>query len=125
MQDANTSARICRATIAFVWLYQGIVPKLLGPHVDEMNMALSIGVSPATATNLSYLGGAAELVMAGCVLWFARKTWPLWLTIALMAGLLAFVLIFTPYLLKGAFNPVTTNLCVVALCVVCLRLQRT
>jgi hypothetical protein len=41
-----------------------------------------------------------------------------------MSGLLVFVILFHPVLAGAAFNPVTTNMAVVALAVIGLHLQR-
>lgn len=88
-------------------------------------MALSIGVAPETAKLLSYASGVAEILLAICIMKFGNKAWPLQLSMALMAGLLAFALIFAPYLALGAFNPVTTNLCVFVLAWIGLKLSPT
>ncbi len=49
--------QVCRFSIAFIWLYQGIVPKLLGPHADEPRMNMALGLNEAQAHLLSYVGG--------------------------------------------------------------------
>jgi hypothetical protein len=36
--------RHCNANVAGIWLYQGLVPKLLGPHPDEVSMAEAFGI---------------------------------------------------------------------------------
>jgi hypothetical protein len=41
--------QVCRFSIAFIWLYQGIVPKLLGPHADELRMNMALGLNEAQA----------------------------------------------------------------------------
>ena len=116
---------ICRLAIAFVWLYHGLVPKLLGPHEDELAMNLSLGLSLESATQLSIAAGAFEVVFGVVVLVLWRHRWPLHFTAASMVGLLLFVAVLSPGLLAGAFNPVTTNLCVLALAMVALKEHKT
>lgn len=114
---------VCRGTIAFVWFYHGLVPKLLYLHQDELAMNMAIGLSYAGAVQLATIGGALEIVMALAVLVFWRQRWPLLLTASAMVGLLAFVVLFQPELLGAAFNPVTTNIAVLALSIVGLHFQ--
>lgn len=67
--------------------------------------------------------GALEILMAIAVLVFWRQRWPLLVTALAMIGLLLAVVVVQPVLLVGAFNPVTTNLSVLALSVVALQLH--
>jgi uncharacterized membrane protein len=112
--------QLCRTLIAFVWFYQGLMPKLLGPHRDELMMNTALGLDTAGAIKLAYVGGSMEIGLAVLVWVFYRQTWPYWLTLAAMLGLLVFTVIFTPALLLAAFNPTTINLTVVALSVIAL-----
>jgi hypothetical protein len=118
------SYAVCRCTVAFVWFYHGLVPKLLYPHRDELAMSMALGFSSSGAEKMAIIGGVAEIAMSGAVLLFWRQRWPLLLTVAAMFGLLGFVILFKPVLLGGAFNPVTTNITVIALALVGLHLQR-
>ena len=118
------AARICRLTIAFVWFYHGLVPKLLGPAADELTMDHALGLSDKAAVQLAYAAGVCEIAFALMILYCRHRKWPLWLTIAAMIGLLAYAAWASPSLLAGAFNPVTTNVCVIALAAVALLLMR-
>ena len=111
----------CRLTIAFVWFYHGIFPKILGPARDELAMNLALGISPENAVLFSRVAGVVEIAIGACVLILWRRAWPLHLTVVLMLGLLGFVAVVTPELLFGAFNPVTINACVIVLAWVALR----
>lgn len=115
----KTSAYIlCRLTIAFVWLYHGIVPKLLGPHEDELAMNMALGLTLNEATWVAYCAGVSEVVFAACVLIFWKQRWPLQLSAIGMIVLLAFVAVVQPVFLMAAFNPVSTNLSVLVLSLV-------
>ncbi|WP_229815755.1 DoxX-like family protein [Bacterioplanes sanyensis] len=123
MNSTRSSYAICRVTLAFIWFYHGLVPKLLSQHKDELAMNMALGMSHAEAVNAAQLAGIAEIVMALCMLVFWRQRWPLWLTLAAMPVLLTFVLLVQPQLALGAFNPVTTNIAVMALAWLTLQLQ--
>ena len=115
---------ICRAAIALVWIYQGLVPKLLGPDKDELAMSMALGVSREMANFLSYSAGLGELALGAAVLLLRRREWPLWLTLASMPLLLVYTAWAMPSLLTAAFNPVSANLAVGALAAVALMLQK-
>lgn len=101
-------------------LYQGLVPKLLGPHADEMAMSHAFGMDAALQVPVSYGAGLAEIMFGFCVALLPRRAWPHLVSIAAMAILLAFVAIYAPRYLVGAFNPVIMNTASIALSVVAL-----
>jgi len=105
-------ARLC---IAFVFLYHGLVPKLLYRHPTELTMLLDAGL-PASAVDMGLvLIGLAEVAFAGVMLAAWRARWPFVATAVLMVGALAGVAYNSPGTLLAAFNPVTLNLSMVAL----------
>jgi hypothetical protein len=116
------SYAVCRGTIAFIWFYHGLIPKLLYPHEDELAMSMAAGFSRDGAVQLATIGGALEIAMSVVVLLFWRQRWPMLLTFVAMIGLLVFVILVQPVLLGAAFNPVTTNVAVAALSIVGLHL---
>ncbi|MBK1874456.1 DoxX-like family protein [Marinobacter sp. 1-3A] len=122
MNSPLLSYAVCRGTIAFIWFYQGLIPKLLYPHEDELAMSMAAGFSHSGAVQLATIAGVLEIAMAVVILIFWRQRWPLLLTLAAMVGLLAFVVLVQPLLLGGAFNPVTTNVAVAALSIASLHL---
>lgn len=119
-----TPYSLSRLTLAFAWAYHGLVPKLLGPHRDEMTMNLALGLSEQGARQLAYGAGIGELLMAAVLIACWRRRWPLMLSAAAMIGLLAYVLVLTPQLALGAFNPVTTNLALLSLSLIALSASR-
>ncbi|WP_226702204.1 DoxX-like family protein [Microbulbifer elongatus] len=116
-----SSYALCRLSVAFVWLYHGLVPKLLGPHKDELAMNMSVGLSIEHAELLAKVGGVSEILFSVAVVLFWTQRWPLVVTAVGMIILLIFSLLAVPNLAMGAFNPVTTNLCVLILSLVALR----
>ena len=93
-----------------------MVPKLLAVHPDEAALVVAGGVSPEYAAPIVQALGAVELLWAALLIvcWHAR--WPLVATAALMVVALVSVAATAPAFLTAAFNPVTLNLSVIALC---------
>jgi hypothetical protein len=110
--------RLCNATVAGIWLYQGLVPKLLGPHPDEVAMAAALGIPVGLQTAVSYAAGAGEVLLGLCILFIPRRAWPQLVSAAVTAALLAFVVVYVPRFLVGAFNPVVMNVASMVLSVV-------
>ncbi len=77
MLSEISSYAICRGMVAFVWFYHGLVPKLLGPHADELRMNLALGLEPAQAERLSMMAGVFEVLFALLVVVCWRQRWPL------------------------------------------------
>jgi len=59
---------LCRFALAFIWIYQGIVPKWLGPHDDELAMNQVLGASHEQAVWIAYGGGALEVGLGLAIL---------------------------------------------------------
>jgi uncharacterized membrane protein len=116
--------RLCNVTVAGIWLYQGIVPKLLGPHLDEVAMSRAFGIPPGLQAPVSYAAGLVEVLLGLCVLLLPRRAWPQQVSAVATAVLLAFVAIYTPRYLIGAFNPVVMNVASIALSIVALLALR-
>jgi uncharacterized membrane protein len=120
MSNNAAVLQICRFTIAFVWMYQGIVPKLLQPHHDELAMNMSLGMNEASAILGAYVGGGLEILLGILVLVFYKQVWPFLVTIIAMLGLFIFTAIYAPLFMIAAFNSTTINLTVIALSVIAL-----
>jgi len=101
--------------VAFVWIWHGVVPKLAGPHPDELAMLMEAGTPAAWAQSAAYAIGCAETAFGLVFPALSRRRWPWALTIALMAAALAGVLIHSPHRAWAAFGPVTLNLAVALL----------
>jgi len=112
---------LARFTVAFVWLYHGLVPKLLYRSPDEMKLLSEAGVAANHLARVSTVLGWAEVAMAVIMLALWRSRWPLWATLIAMVAALCGVAAASPAYLSAAFNPVTLNVSVFALAAVALR----
>ena len=111
---------IARITLAFIFIYHGLMPKLLSRDPIEIAMShqLSVWLAPHVYISqpvITKTAGIAEIVFGVLILVLPGQRWLLWLAIVALAGLLATSLFIMPSLATGAFNPVTTNVAAMAL----------
>lgn len=105
---------VARGTIAGIWIWHGLVPKLIAHSVDEQRMLVEAGL-PVGA--MPWVGGAE--VLFGLLVLAAWRRWEVFpATIGLMALATVAVAMRSPEYLWAAFNPVTLNLAVVSLAAV-------
>lgn len=109
------TVQICRWTLAFIWIYQGIVPKWLGPHPDELAINMAVGATLEQAVLISRIGGTLEVLMGVAI--FSLYRWPLVYAASGLAILVLHVglVLVAPAFLVGAFNAVTINAAILAL----------
>ena len=103
-----------RLAIALIWLWQGLLPKLLFNDADERAMMTASHLS----TMLVPIVGVIEIAIAACAILSWRKRSFFLLNILAMVVALASVAIMSPSYLVAAFNPVTLNLGMIALSIV-------
>ncbi|MFL1485931.1 DoxX-like family protein [Marinobacter sp. LN3S78] len=120
MNSATPVLTICRCSLAFIWIYQGIVPKWLGPHADELSMNMLAGFTPEQAPVISYIAGTVEVLLGLGILLFHRQRWPYAVSAVFIAGLYLFTVVMASQFLVSAFNATTVNLAVFALSVIAL-----
>ena len=111
---------ISRLTIAFVWFYHGLVPKLITRNNDELKMLRDAGIASSELIKVVSLLGFLEICLALIIAIFWKTRWPLWFTMVAMFLATVGVAVTSPNYLAAAFNPLTLNLSVAALAVVSL-----
>lgn len=107
----HATARIAGAAI---WIWHGLVPKLLYPNLDEKIMLAQAGVS---LRFLPWIGGL-EILFGLFLLYAWHWKAAFGANIVLMFAALIAVALDSPSYLKSAFNPVSLNLAVIALSMV-------
>lgn len=123
-----TSARcgvvylIARLALASGWLYQGVVPKLLLRHPEELAMIRSAGLSQSGTVTACLMIGVVEVVIGLLLVLAWQSRVLLWFTLAAMPLALLSVAIATPQVLGAPFNPVTLNLSFFSLALIALLL---
>lgn len=113
-------AWIARISLALVFIWHGLVPKILWLSPDELLMIQAHNL-PAPEW-VARIAGLAEIILGLLLLW-RRRRWPLLLAGGLLIGLLLDVALLSPHLLLQAFNPLSTNLAALALCWVAWRAE--
>jgi hypothetical protein len=109
---------VARVVLGFIWVYQGVVPKLLFQDSGELDILRWSGLVAGSETRLLTLVGLAEVVFGVLLLtlWRVRS---LFVANGLLLGLLLLGAAFSqPRLLVAPFNPVTLNLAMAGLGVV-------
>ncbi len=105
---------LTRLALAFIWIWQGLMPKLLARHPDERRMLTEAGLSP----DLLPWIGAAEILIGILALGAWRVRAVFLLNAAAMILATAVVAAKSPEYLNAAFNPVTLNAGVFALAII-------
>ncbi|MDQ2842437.1 MAG: DoxX-like family protein [Acidobacteriota bacterium] len=105
---------IARLSIAAIWIWHGLVPKLLYRQIDEKTMLSQAGLS----LDLLPWIGVLEILFGALILYGWNWRFIFLANIALMVLATFAVAINSPVYLKAAFNPVTLNCAVIALSIV-------
>lgn len=116
---------IARAVVGFVWVYHGVVPKLIFLHADELTILRDAGVAVESAPTMVFWIGWAEVVM-GLWVWLGIPSarWPFFVTIVFGIGTTIGAAIQSPDFLIAAFNPVSLNVLFIALSLIGLMSER-
>ena len=122
--DKNQSLqKLIRWSLAFVWLYHGLIPKILLKHADEQQLVREAGLSEDLVIPMVYTGGAIEIALALIMILFWKHKWPYYLTIVCMIAAFLGAVVNSPQYLGAAFNPVSLNFCVIVLAILGLKLS--
>ena len=107
-----------RISLAVIFAYHGLVPKLLGPNADEVAMMREAGVALRDTGGALTALGILELLFAASLLIFWRRRWPSVFCFGLMLLATLVVAVNSPRYFAGAFNPFTLNLAIGCLAVI-------
>ena len=106
---------LSRLIIAFVWFYQGLVPKLMFQHHDEVAMLTAAGIQSNNTLSVLKFIGWAEITfgLLFLIAWKARNLFLI--NILFMLCALIVVAANSPQYTVAAFNPITLNVTMIAL----------
>ncbi|NTV45789.1 MAG: DoxX family protein [Chlorobiales bacterium] len=107
-----------RVSTAIVWIYHGIVPKLIFTNPDELKLIQAGGVSADTALLLLPVVGIIETGIGLLLLATWAFRWPFFFSAAAMVVSLIGVTVTSPAYLVGAFNPFSLNIATFSLSVI-------
>ena len=110
---------LCRIALAFSWIYQGAVPKIVCQSRGEIDLLGHVIPVYQWVCEAIFWIGAGEIAF-GLLLLLAAWSWLFWINIVALTGLLLFVLLFEPSMYTLPFNPLTLNISLIALSVIAL-----
>jgi hypothetical protein len=109
---------VARLALVGVFAYQGVVPKLLVRHPDEIAMVEASGVATTLASAAATSMGVAELLLAAALLAAWSRSWPVWVCVLAMPIATIIVALTSPAFFGAPFNPFSLNVSVAALAAV-------
>lgn len=121
MENSMSTVQIARYLISFAWLYHGLFPKIVHIAPLEMQMSGSIGFGEEVTYWFIKAAGVSEVIWAVVFFVFYRLPLILYLNILGLLALFFAVILLQPQLVIEAFNPVTTNLPLIALSFIILQ----
>ncbi|GAF12441.1 LOW QUALITY PROTEIN: hypothetical protein JCM19045_1638 [Bacillus sp. JCM 19045] len=111
---------LCSFVLAFTWIYQGLVPKLLFQDSGELALFMATGWFQGNESLILYILGSAQvLVGIGFLFWSDRRC-SIYLSIVALLGLGIGSLIQTTSIYAAPFNPATLTIAMVALSLIIL-----
>ena len=107
-------SKFINLSLAFLWGYQGLIPKILFINPDEIAIWQTFGFSYAQAQLAGRGSGILECIFALLFLFNSSK-YLHYLSILSLVFLFALVAFLIPDSLIRAFNPVVMNLAMISL----------
>lgn len=120
----STSIQTLRYVLGLSWIYQGFFPKLFTIAPLERELTATMGFSRELSDLITRGAGVSEIVFGLLLILFYRSRAIHLLNIVALSVLLIYVAIMMPVLLVEAFNPVTTNIPMIAMSLVLLQLTK-
>lgn len=112
-QLIRTAARcynLARSGLVLIWLYHGLVPKIIMRQPEEFAPIVDAGITDERIGFWMVMSAGVFEILVGLLMLIQWRTkWPLVLTLIAMPALLIGVACTSPRLLTGAFNPLTFN----------------
>ncbi|MGS2718495.1 DoxX-like family protein [Eionea flava] len=119
----NHIALVSRLLLGFLFVYHGLVPKVLWLSAVEIELLTASGLA-LRAEVFSPLAGIAEIILGCFIIVLNRSIFPVYIAAFSLMLLLAYVAFASPQLLVEAFNPVTTNIMGLGFCYIILLIYR-
>lgn len=122
MANAN-ALKFINIVLAFLWIYQGLVPKLLFINADEIFVWQWIGLSFENSKLAGHATGIAEIIF-GLLFLFSKHIYVHYLSILGLFGLLLFIGFLIPSTLILPYNPMVMNISMISLSIIYLLLLK-
>ncbi|MFK7766746.1 MAG: DoxX-like family protein [Mariniblastus sp.] len=117
MVSSINSFNLSRFAVAFIWLYHGLIPKLLFSHPTELELVVK-GPTLGTPEMTVFVAGVLEVAIGLTVIVFWRAKWPIYLSLVGFAMLLIGAFALSPEHATHAFNPVSLTVSAIIFCLI-------
>lgn len=111
---------LIQLSLAFLWIYQGLVPKILFPNTGELDILIASGVFPGREPLVVALIGLAQIIFGLLFLFLPTNKRLHQLNIISILFLGIGALISQPDIYLAPFNPATLNLAMITLSAISL-----
>lgn len=109
-------------TLAVLWVYQGLIPKVLYKAQDEQYIWQQQGFDELISLILMQFSGYIEIIFGMLFLVFKQSKILLFLNILGMLGLSLLIAIIDMRYFQNAFNPFVMNVAMASLSIIALQL---
>ena len=123
-QRLEKPLQLIQMTLAALWIYQGVIPKILFQSKAEINIWHTLGFELDMAKICVALSGLIEIMFGCTFLMWQRTALIHQLNILGLTGLLLLIMITNPFQLTTAFNPVVMNIAMMVLSIVAIQLLK-
>ncbi len=106
-----------RLVLAFSWIYQGAVPKVICRSPGEIELLQHVVRINELACSLVVWMGYGEILF-GFILLFTTRRWVFLMNISALLMLLGYVAVFEPALFTLPFNPLILNVSLIGMSVI-------
>ncbi|MBD1225220.1 DoxX-like family protein [Acinetobacter seifertii] len=111
--------KLINFVLAFLWIYQGFVPKIIFINADEIFVWQSIGLSFEYSKLAGRASGLGEIIF-GLLFVFINQKYIHYLSILGLLGLLLLIGFLIPSTLISPYNPIVMNISMISLSVIYL-----
>jgi hypothetical protein len=117
--NAQISVLLVNLTLGIIWIYQGLIPKILFTDTGEIEILRQSGLFVGHEENVLTIVGIAEIVFGVALIIFQRKTLQYLNILGLC--LLTFGAIFSDLMIFTLpFNPFSLNISMIALSIIAI-----
>jgi hypothetical protein len=109
---------LCIMILSFIWVYQGIVPKLLFPNSGEIEILRGSGVLNGYEQNVLFMVGICEVIFGLLIIVMGKKKGIYVVNIILLLLLTLGALFSQPVVFIEPFNPITLNLAMIGFSII-------
>jgi hypothetical protein len=122
LQTINRALLSIHITLAVLWIYQGLVPKVIFKVIEEQQFWQFTGIQFLSIPRLIELSGIGEIIFGVLFLIFRQSKMLHYLNIVAMLFFIVVVAVVYPHYFVQGFNPFIMNTAMAALSIVALQL---